>query len=355
MDRSNIYVAYTGGTIGMKKRAKGFTNVKNQFEKFIRGSKEYQVWNNNRNIDITFNEYKKLIDSSDIKPRNWNDILMDIRKNYDDYDGFVIVHGTDTLAYTSSMLSFLIKSLRKPIVLTGSQVSIFEPNSDAFNNLFNSFELATGRYGVQEVCIVFNNLILKGCRATKVSSIQFDGFMSPRQKSLGRIDNGIINIDKRYLWTSSRNTFRYADIVLDKIEVVVVKLFPGIDSKFLMSIATDKNVKAIVVEAYGSGNGPASNEFKKALIELQNAEIVVVVLSQPLHGNVVFGSYANSNAFKKFGAISGFDMTTEATVAKLYYLIKQGKSYSDIQSLMGYNMRGEINKRGKLPKIKITN
>jgi len=381
------------------------------FEDHVRNDDVIRKFLKSWSIDLTFNEYDPLIDSSDILPKNWRQIVTDISKHYNSYDGFLIIHGTDTMAYTSSMLAFALENLGKPVVLTGSQNPIFDPGTDATINVINALKIAAGEGKIHEVSIVFSNSIIRGCRATKTSAHQDDGFKSPAHILLGQIDGDAIkfNVVKRP-WKSG-GKFNATKLNFDtKSQVVVIKLFPAFDpdilrffadkdlfynpsddseetdravlaerlEKCLESSEEDNNnvgqykekirdlitsltkektemVKGIVIEAYGVGNSPSSDPFKDAIQELVQAGIVVVVTSQVLHAKVALKDYETSNAFVDKGARSGFDMTTEAAVTKLYYLFNKGLNADEVKSQIGSDIRGEVNDnvKTKLPLISI--
>jgi len=301
---SHIYIAYTGGTIGMKKNAKGnWEPTPNALTKFIKEDPEIKKTCLKYKIITKINEYKELIDSSRVSPENWQCIITDISNNYGKYDGFVVIHGTDTMAYTSSILSFFLENVGKPIILTGSQRSVFfDGNSDGRQNLINAFKVASGIGEIREVCLLFDSAIIRGCRATKISAIQDHAFTSPGSKLLGTIRGGKIETFKRRYVSNPTGKFDYRDLKTDiNSDVFVIKLFPAFNPDILRQLVAIPGIRGVVIEAYGQGNAPESDEFESALKLLQTNKISVVVISQPIHGKVTL-TYETSGTFKRTGA-----------------------------------------------------
>nr|WP_299173199.1 asparaginase [uncultured Allomuricauda sp.] len=340
---SRIYIAYTGGTIGMKKNASGnWEPAPKALTKFINKNSQIRNVCLENKIIPKINEYPELIDSSKVSPENWQQIITDIGNNYDHYDGFVIIHGTDTMAYTSSILSFFFENVNKPIVLTGAQRSVFSDDySDGIRNILNSFKVASGIGGIREVCLLFDSAIIRGCRATKVSAIQDHAFTSPGSKLLGIIRGREIQTYKQRFVSKPIQKFYSRNLKLNiDSDVFVIKLFPAFNPNILRQLVAIPGIKGVVIEAYGQGNAPDSKEFESALRLLQTNEISVVVTSQPIHGKVTL-TYETSAAFRKTGGISGDEMTTESAVAKLYYLFNLDIDYKDIKSYFDKSLRGE--------------
>ncbi len=347
-----VYIAYTGGTIGMVSATEGHVNKKKVFTDFINNNELIQDWITANKTQIYINEYIKLIDSSNITPLLWWDILRDIKRQYSKFDGFIIVHGTDTLAYTSSILSFLIEENHKPIVITGAQRPIFQEGSDGIANMLNSIKIASGQHSINEVCVVFGNSVLRGARVTKVSALNDNAFASPQSSKLANISTNGINPNISLTKSVYSNSFKFSDIRLGKIQVAVVKIFPGFIAKQLVEI-TNARIKGIVIEAYGLGTAPNDEELIHELSNLKELEIPVVIVSQPLHGYVKLSEYESSSVFRSTGAVSGYDMTTEAAVTKLYYLINQQLSYKKIKQLLRKNLRGELSTKMRNKKFEI--
>ena len=290
---------------------------------------------------ITFYEMSPLLDSSDMAVDDWNRIGTEIAERYNDYDGFVILHGTDTMAYTSAALSFMLEGLNKPVILTGSQIPLCEIRSDGVDNLVTSLLIAGGGK-INEVCLYFGGRLLRGNRATKMSA---DGLLAFDSPNCPRLAEAGISI--RYLPYNKPNLDTDKGFSLCKLENVpigVLKIFPGISFPIFDTLMTEK-LKGIVLETFGAGNIPGEGQSLLPIIKKAfKAGSVVTVCSQCPQGTVTLGAYATSSPLAKAGAVSGFDMTTEAAVAKLYYLFSKGHSVEEIKQLMEENLRGELTK-----------
>ena len=288
-------------------------------------------------------EYEPLLDSSDMTPDVWLMIASDIESRYTQYDGFVVIHGTDTLAYTSSALSFFVENTRKPIVVTGSQLPFGVPRSDARNNIVSAMQVACDMPAeLAQVCVVFGSRILRGNRATKTSASAYDAFQSPRSPQIGSIGIDInYNLDASV--SLSEAEMRVCERAPAPESVAVVRLFPGFSDAIIRAVSATPNLRGIVLEGFGSGNGPARNSaFLKSISDARQQGIVVVVVAQPLQARVDFGDYVAGSAIGLAGAISGRDLTTEAALAKLYYLISLELTASEIEQRMALDIAGEM-------------
>ena len=288
--------------------------------------------------DWSLYEMTPLLDSSDMTVRDWNEIASVIYSNYADYDGFVVLHGTDTMAYTAAALSFILDGLNKPVVLTGSQIPLAELRSDGRDNLVTSVLIAADGV-VREVCLYFSGKLLRGNRATKMSADQLVAFDSPNYPHLAEV-----GIDIRY----NRAVIRKPDAAqlvyrpMSNVPIGVIKVFPGIQFGLFESIMTDK-LSGVVLETFGAGNIPSGGgELIPIIRRAFSAGSVVTVCSQCPSGTVSLGAYKTSSALKEAGAVSGRDMTTEAAVAKLYHLFSLGLSKSEIKRKMEENIVGEL-------------
>lgn len=345
-----LLILYTGGTIGMQQTARGLAPAADLSTEVLQMPELGSAFHGDPPIIETLS-YEPLLDSSDMTPGGWSRIAEDIAQHYDDHDGFVVLHGTDTLAYTSSALSFFLCRSQKPVVVSGAQLPFGYPRSDARNNLISSLQVAASLPdSMMPVCVVFGSRILQGNRVTKVSAQAYDAFDSPRFPHLGSI--GIdIEYNSHPAFGPARSDIREG--TLQNVHqkgtpppddaVALVRLFPGFSAATLRAICAGENLRGIVLEAYGAGNGPSRDRhFIDAVRSAVEQDIVVVVVSQPLDGVVKMNSYAAGNALASAGAISGRDLTTEAALTKLYYLIARGHSAGEIRERMAVALAGEI-------------
>ena len=334
MDKK-VLIIYTGGTIGMKRTDGGYAPTKGYLAEAIENipdltSPSMPAWE--------LCEMDPLLDSSDMTVVEWNAIGRKIYENYHAYDGFVILHGTDTMAYTASALSFMLKGLSKPVILTGSQIPLSEISSDGRDNLITSLLIA-GEGIVREVALYFSGKLLRGNRATKMNADQLVAFASPNFPPLAEAG---ITIKYNYSVIRAARDEGLSFLTLTEIPIGVIKVFPGIQFSLFESIMTDK-LSGIVLETFGAGNIPGGGGklipiIKKAF----SSGSVVVVCSQCPGGTVTLGAYKTSSSLKEAGAVSGKDMTTEAAVAKLYYLFSLGLSSDEIKTKMEEDLCGEL-------------
>jgi L-asparaginase len=289
--------------------------------------------------EFEVHEYETLLDSSNMVPGDWNRIAADIEQNYEQFDGFVILHGTDTMAYSASALSFMLEGLAKPVVLTGSQIPLSEVRNDARENLLTALIIA-GSTSVPEVCLYFDGLLLRGNRATKVNASGFDAFDSPNHPPLGHA--GVhIEIDRQRVLSRVRIPTR-ARLFESHNRVAAIRLFPGISSDVLENIVKPP-LSGLILECYGAGNAPEREQgFLEAIRAANQRGVVIVDVTQCLRGSVDLASYATGSALARAGVISGFDMTAEAALTKLLYLFELGLGPDQIKREMQRNLRGEL-------------
>ena len=333
--KKNVLMIYTGGTIGMTRTENGYAPQSGRFRAALDEisdlrAPELPVW------ELT--ELEPLLDSSNMTVREWNQIARVVAENYDRYDGFVILHGTDTMAYTASALSFMLGNLAKPVVLTGSQIPLCEVRSDGRDNIITSLLIA-GADKVHEVCLYFGGKLLRGNRATKYSADGLIAFVSPNYPSLA--EAGItIRYSESALLPKPKGALKLQ--LLENVPIGVLKVFPGIQFELFESIMTEK-LRGIVIETFGAGNIPGDGNALLPIIRkaFRNGT-VLTVCSQCPQGAVALGAYETSNALKRAGAVSGLDMTTEAAVAKLYYLFSCGYEKERVKTMMGQDLRGEM-------------
>lgn len=332
--RKRVCIIYTGGTIGMARTEHGYAPQKAYIESAL---SEINELNSLDMPAFDLIEYDPLLDSSNISVKEWIKIAQDIEEKYEDYDGFVVLHGTDTMAYTASALSFMLEGLTKPVILTGSQIPLCEIRNDARDNLITALMIA-GTYHIPEVCLYFGGKLLRGNRATKISADDLIAFDSPNYPALAEAGVRIV-LNEKNIWKTGKG------LKLSKFEehqIAVLKIFPGIQFEVFENILTS-NLKGIVFEAFGAGNIPENHgALLKILKKAQENGTIIVVCTQCLRGSAIIGEYETSLGFANAGAVSGYDMTVEAAVAKLYYLLSLGYDVDKIKKLMETNLRGEL-------------
>ena len=331
----HILIIYTGGTIGMVKTSNGYAPKEGYFKSALdsipaftkEGMPKWDLY-----------EMLPLLDSSNMTVNEWNRIGQLIYENYNDYDGFVILHGTDTMAYTASALSFMLENLSKPVILTGSQIPLLELRSDAVDNIVTSLLIAADNK-VHEVCLYFGGSLMRGNRSTKYSADRLIAFSSPNYPLLAQVG---INIKYNTSALHKKPNDKLKLHLLDNIPIGVIKVFPGIQFSLFESIMVQK-LKGIVIETFGNGNIPSYGNTLLPIIEQAFSHgTVVVVISQCSQGTVSLGTYETSNALKEAGAVCGYDLTTEAAVSKLYYLFSSGYNTEQIKCEMEKDLRGEV-------------
>jgi L-asparaginase len=330
-----IYIAYTGGTFGMQRSAAGYqpdAGLARQLADRLPAPGEggMPAWE--------LYEYQPLIDSADAQPRDWHAIAADIAARYDAFDGFVVVHGTDTMAYTASALSFALAGLRKPVVVTGAQIPLREPRSDALDNLLGALLIAAN-HPLPEVCVYFHGKLMRGNRTTKRSSTVLDAFDSPNYPPLGcaGID---IAIDRRLaLPMPPREAFQV--VAPGAHEIAVLRIHPGLSATRLARLL-EPPLAGVVLQTYGAGNGPVGLPgFVDALAAASVRGLVVVNVSQCPHGGVDPAKYATGSALAEAGVIGGLDMTVEAAFTKLHHLFALGLALGEIRGSMQQALCGE--------------
>lgn len=334
MSRKKIYIAYTGGTIGMQKSARGYVPLAGFMTDSLAATPELH---RPEMPAYHISEYDPLIDSSDMTPADWQHIADDIRAHYDEYDGFVVLHGTDTMAFTASALSFMLEDLDKPVIVTGSQIPLVELRSDGRNNLLNALYIAA-EYPIHEVGLFFNNQLYRGNRASKVHADGFNAFDSPNFPPL--LNAGIhISLEAGRLSQSSGKPLTVSAITPQPIGVVT--LYPGISAEVIANLLRQP-VKALLLLSYGVGNAPQSTAMLELLSEASARGVIIVNLTQCRRGSVNMEGYAPGKALANAGVLSGYDMTTEAALTKLHYLLSKSLPADEVRRLMGQSLRGEL-------------
>jgi L-asparaginase len=336
----NILLIYTGGTIGMIKDHKTNSLKTFDFKQIKDKIPELKLLD----CSISTIAFETPIDSSNMEPKHWVNIVDIIEENYNQADGFVVLSGTDTMSYTASAISFMFENLNKPVIFTGSQLPIGDLRTDAKENLITAIQIAATRDKnspkVSEVCLYFEYKLYRANRTTKVSSEQFDAFSSPNYPSLG--ESGVhLNFNLEALKKVKRNKKL---IVRRNIEanVVILKLFPGISKVVIKSILGIPELKGVILETFGAGNAPDSRWFIDLLKEAIEKNIHIVNVTQCVGGSVLLGHYETSNQLKEIGIINGKDITTESAIAKLKYLIGVKISPENFGAIFETPLRGEM-------------
>ena len=335
MRNKQICIIYTGGTIGMVRSENGYVPADTRLEDSLRDIRDLYMTGM---PELSVIQFSPLLDSSNIGIAEWNKLGRTIAENYERYDGFVVLHGTDTMAYTASALAFMLEGLNKPVIFTGSQIPLCEVRSDGVTNIVSSVLIAAEGV-VREVCVYFDGKLLRGCRSKKTSSNHFSAFDSPNCEPLADVG---ITVDYR---NGDRPAEDCAFSITEfrEIPVGIIKIFPGIQIGAFASIMTEQ-LCGVVLETFGAGNIPSnsSGELIPIIAKAYRNGTLIVVCSQCVQGAVSLGTYETSKALRDIGAINGADMTVEAAMTKLIYLFSKGLSVEEIRRTMEKNLRGEL-------------
>jgi len=332
--RKRVLILHTGGTIGMTATGAGYApapgNLETRVDSVLAGSEDELPL-------VSFRETEPLIDSANATPRTWARIARILHECRSEHDGFVVLHGTDTMAYTASALSFLLPGFGKPIIVTGSQVPIGLVRSDGRQNLIGALQSAALE-GIAEVGLLFGNQLLRGNRSTKVDAAGMDAFDSPNLAPLATL--GVDIQLNTHVIRSATGPPRLRGGAVP--HVASLRLFPGIEASTLDNLCRSP-LGGLIIEAYGSGNGPSDDvEFLNAIERVSQAGIVAVVVTQCLRGSVDPAAYASGSALMKAGAVPGHDMTTEAALTKLSVLLGEGLPPEQVRRLMQVDIAGEL-------------
>ncbi|MCD8313749.1 MAG: type I asparaginase [Bacteroidales bacterium] len=342
--KASILMIYTGGTIGMIQDPVDNTLKPFDFKHILDAVPEIEKFA--YRID-TFS-FDPLIDSSDIEPAQWQRLAALIASKFDQYDGFVVLHGTDTMAYTASALSFMFENLTKPVILTGAQLPIGVPRTDGRENLISSVEIAAekdsdGHAMVPEVCICFGNKLMRGNRTSKVNSDLFSAFKSPNYSVLAEAGISIRYNNAMIRRPNDWNAPLQLHTKLDT-RVSILKIHPGITPQVVRNILCGEETRAVIIETYGSGNAPSKGWFIDAVREASESGKILLNVTQCAQGTVNMDIYSNGKALKDAGVMGGYDSTTESALAKLFCLLGQSDDNNWIKSKIDENLRGEISK-----------
>lgn len=343
-NKASVLLIYTGGTIGMKEDSVDGTLKPFDFGGILKEVPELRKFA----FRIDSRTFSPLIDSSDVEPSIWQALAVLIKEEYDNYDGFVVLHGTDTMAYSASALSFMLDNLRKPVIFTGSQLPVGRPRTDGKENLISAVEIASakdnqGHALVPEVAIFFDSFLLRGNRTTKVNSENFDAFKSPNCPPLA--EAGI--------------TIKYNDLTIRKpvsfgkdlrihteldTRVSILKVHPGITPQVVSNILLGAETRAVIIETYGSGNALSKDWFINLVKIADSMGKILVNVTQCLRGSVNMDIYATGKKLKEAGVISGGDCTTEAVLAKLFHLMGTSSDNVLVKARLECDLKGEISK-----------
>ncbi|SFT12093.1 L-asparaginase [Zhouia amylolytica] len=337
--KPNILLVYTGGTIGMIKDYKTGALRAFDFDKLLKRIPELS----HLNCDISTISFEEPMDSSNMNPDSWVRILEIIEDNYTVFDGFVVLHGSDTMSYTASALSFMLENLSKPVIFTGSQLPIGDLRTDAKENLITSIEIASlmenNQPVIKEVCLYFEYKLYRANRTTKINAEHFQAFASLNYPALA--ESGVhLKVHKEYLLKPTNK-----ELVVRKdldARIAVIKLFPGINEHSFECIIDNDYIKAVIIETYGAGNAPTEEWFYKVLQKAVDAGKFIVNVTQCSGGSVNMGQYETSVHLQELGIISGKDITTEAAIAKLMYLLGAGINKKTFKTVFETSLRGEM-------------
>ncbi|MFA8435650.1 MAG: asparaginase [Marinifilaceae bacterium] len=338
--QTSILIIYTGGTIGMINDPATGSLRPFDFDHIVKQVPEL----NEFGFNLQSIAFDPLIDSSNLSPEVWKQLSNIIKDNYDTYDGFVVLHGTDTMSYSASALSFMLDNLQKPVIFTGSQLPIGTLRTDGKENLITAIEIAAAYRNnqamVPEVCVVFENKLFRGNRTTKHNAEHFNAFHSYNYPDLAKIG---IHIHYNYsaIHYPSNPTQLKISTEMDT-NVAILKIFPGITKQVVESILNIKNLKGIILESYGAGNAPTERWFIDCLKEAMGKGIIVYNVTQCQAGSVEMGLYETSLELSRAGVVSGHDITTEAAITKLMYLLGKKLSTEETKFFLNKSLKGEI-------------
>ena len=340
--KASLLLIYTGGTIGMKEDINDQTLKPFDFSQIIEEVPEIRKFA----FKIDSYTFDPLIDSSDVEPSLWQSLASLISDRYEDYDGFIILHGTDTMSYSASALSFMLDGLAKPVIFTGSQLPIGVPRTDGKENLILAVEIASakdidGHAKVPEVCVCFGSMLMRGNRTSKVNADVFRAFRSPNFPALAEA-----GIDIRYAEELIRKPLDwYQSLKINSkldTRVGILKIHPGITPEAVRYFLYSPETRAVIIETYGSGNAPSGQWFVDIVREAVKNGKIIVNVTQCLTGTVNMNIYATGKSLEKAGVVNGYDSTTESALAKLFFLMGKSTDNEWVRQMMARNLKGEI-------------